>query len=160
MIIKLESKKYISKTWKNNKTLYQIGMRYRKRGKDDSKIPSLGKCWDLTGILKYHRYLNGYSLNILQSLCVREIGSHWETSAVPLQGIIGAVMVTLLILGGGLYLWKTCGMKKNTETAMWRQVALLPLVPDTCFFPLGPGSLSCILLHRESCKEWLVWPWL
>lgn len=25
---------------------------------------------------------------------------------------------------------------------MWRQVALLPLVPDTCFFPLGPGSLS------------------
>ena len=48
-------------------------------------------------------------LNILHSLCVRETGLHQETSAVPGQVILGAILVTLLILGGGLYLWKTCG---------------------------------------------------
>ena len=48
-------------------------------------------------------------LNILHSLCVRETGLHQETSAVPWQVILGAILVTLLILGGGLYLWKTCG---------------------------------------------------
>lgn len=32
---------------------------------------------------------------------MRETGSHRETSAVPLRGILGAVMVTLLILRGG-----------------------------------------------------------
>lgn len=92
-----------------------MGMRYRKRGKDDSKIPSLRKrykcvfiggrkkmclrlepknipfhqetmpflnacqiqlsmtmSWNHMGILRYHRYLKGYSLNILQSLLPRD----------------------------------------------------------------------------------------
>ena len=88
------------------------------------------------GYLKFSLILSFFILS------VRETGSHRETSAVPLQGILGAVMVMLLILGGGLYLWKTCGKKKNSETGMQRQVALLALVPDTCLFPLDPGFLS------------------
>ena len=63
---------------------------------------------------------------------MRETGRHAETSAALLRGILGAVMVMLLILGGGLYLWKTCGKKKNKESEMWRQVALIPSVPDPC----------------------------
>lgn len=76
------------------------------------------------------------------TLCVRETCPHAETSAAPLRGILGAVVVMLLILGGGLYLWKTCGKKKNKETGMWRQVAVLPRAPDPCPPPLDSESLS------------------
>ncbi|XP_057583143.1 uncharacterized protein LOC130848754 [Hippopotamus amphibius kiboko] len=43
----------------------------------------------------------------LGKLCVHD--SHEEATAVPLRAIVCGVMVTLLILGGGRYLWKTRG---------------------------------------------------
>lgn len=57
-------------------------------------------------------------VNILHSLCVRETDPHAETSAAPLRGILGAAVVMLSVLGGELYLWKTCGKKENKETGM------------------------------------------
>lgn len=73
---------------------------------------------------------------------MRETDPPAETSAAPLRGIIGAVVVMLSVLGGGLYLWKTCGKKKNKETGMWRQVALFTSAPDPCPPPVDLESLS------------------
>ncbi|XP_059790309.1 SLAM family member 5-like [Balaenoptera ricei] len=50
----------------------------------------------------------------LGEVCVHD--SQGQVSADPLPGILGAVVVVLLILGGGLYLWKTCEKKKKMQT--------------------------------------------
>lgn len=55
-------------------------------------------------------------LNLLGSLSVREAGSHAQTSARTLPGILGATVTVLLILGAGLWLWKMRGKKKKMET--------------------------------------------
>lgn len=43
-------------------------------------------------------------------------GSHGQANADLLRGILGAITAVLLILGSGLYLWKTRGKKKKMET--------------------------------------------
>lgn len=50
----------------------------------------------------------------LGAICVP--GSHAQTSARTLPGILGATVTVLLILGAGLWLWKMRGKKKKMET--------------------------------------------
>ncbi|XP_073078265.1 uncharacterized protein [Manis javanica] len=51
----------------------------------------------------------------LGAICV-PAGSHAQTSARTLPGILGATVTVLLILGAGLWLWKMRGKKKKMET--------------------------------------------
>ncbi|XP_070323229.1 uncharacterized protein [Odocoileus virginianus] len=50
----------------------------------------------------------------LGEVCVSD--SHGQVSADPLSCIIKAVVVMLLILGVGLFFWKTCGKKRKMKT--------------------------------------------
>ncbi|XP_059002241.1 uncharacterized protein LOC131814851 isoform X3 [Mustela lutreola] len=52
-------------------------------------------------------------------LTVYETDPQGQTGAAHLSGILVSVVVVLLILGAGLYLWKTCG-KKNVEPGRGR----------------------------------------
>ncbi|XDB49076.1 hypothetical protein AB1E18_002659 [Capra hircus] len=92
---------------------------------------------------------------------VRARGPHAETSAAPLRGILGAVVAMLLILGGGLYLWKICGKEKNKESGMWIQkdhaggiYYLEPIPLGLCIPQLTQEP--CFLHHEgfaEQCLE-------
>lgn len=88
-------------------------------------------------------------LNLLGSLSVREAGSHAQTSARTLPGILGATVTVLLILGAGLWLWKMRGKKKKMETGRGRW--LLSSQPSHLPSPIVPYmlSFSCILLLWE-----------
>ncbi|XP_044942627.1 SLAM family member 9 isoform X2 [Mustela putorius furo] len=50
----------------------------------------------------------------LGDICGHKTDPQGQTGAAHLSGILASVVVVLLILGAGLYLWKTCG-KKNVE---------------------------------------------
>ena len=51
---------------------------------------------------------------------MREIGSQGQAINGPLGGVLWAVVVVLVFLGTGLYLWKTSKKKKNMETGRGR----------------------------------------
>lgn len=54
--------------------------------------------------------------NFLYSFCVRKTDSPRNSSAKTLPGIIGAVVIMLLILIIGLFLWKTYKKKRKMKT--------------------------------------------
>ena len=55
-----------------------------------------------------------FSLDFICPLCLRKTDSAKQANADLLPGILGAVAAVLLILGGGLYLWKINGKKMKT----------------------------------------------
>ncbi|XP_004778503.1 SLAM family member 9 isoform X1 [Mustela putorius furo] len=55
----------------------------------------------------------------LGDICGHKTDPQGQTGAAHLSGILASVVVVLLILGAGLYLWKTCG-KKNVEPGRGR----------------------------------------
>lgn len=100
-------------------------------------------------------------LNVLRSLRVRETGSLGEAIVVSLRGILGSVVVMVLVLRGGLYLWKVHRKKKKKmETARGRWhfsflPKLLPL-PHWTLGALPPAFTSQgISVHRR----WWQWSW-
>lgn len=66
-------------------------------------------------------YGNGYlkfclPLTILHSLCVRETGSHRQTIADSLGGILWTIVVVLFFLGTWLCFWKMYKRERNMDT--------------------------------------------
>ncbi|XP_040491778.1 uncharacterized protein LOC103668328 [Ursus maritimus] len=53
---------------------------------------------------------------VLGDICGHETGLHGQVTAALLRNILGSVVIVLLILGAGLYLWKTRGEKKNVDS--------------------------------------------
>ena len=91
-----------------------------------------------SGYLKFSLVLSFFILS------VRETGSHRETSAVPLRGILGAVLVMLLILGGGLYLWKIHEkMKTGRGRLPFSFQAHIPLFLHWILDILSPTKCPC-----------------
>lgn len=80
--------------------------------------------------------LSSLCLNLLQSVCVTETDPPGQAGAALLGGILGAIVVVLLILGAGLYLWKRCGKKKNLKPGRGR-----------LHFPSPTGPWTPSLLH-------------
>lgn len=74
---------------------------------------------------------------------MRKTGSPGNNSAKTLPGIIGAVVVMLLIIVTGLFLWKTYAKKRKMKTERGRlHFCFLPQVP-----PLPTEPLVAFLLH-------------
>lgn len=65
----------------------------------------------------------------------------------PVGGILGAVMAMLLILPGGLFVWKTCERKEKMETGRGRLHFLL--MPRSLPSPTEPFPSFCMLLLSE-----------
>ena len=83
---------------------------------------------------------------------MRKTGSPGNNGAKTLPGIIGAVVIMLLIIVTGLFLWKTYAKKRKMKTERGRlHFCFLPQVP-----PLPTEPLVAFLLHFAAnfkCRE-------
>ncbi|XP_040491790.1 SLAM family member 9-like isoform X2 [Ursus maritimus] len=76
----------------------------------------------------------------LGDVCGHETGLHGQVTAALLRNILRSVVIVLLILGAGLYLWKTRGEKKNVDSGRGR-LHFSFLSPDPSLPHWTPGSL-------------------